>query len=253
MMHAAVQPDPDASADQTAEVTHFAHQRAAIDMIATLRARMVRCALFATNILRAHPIASESDADRQRWHDKFAEQYEGIKRSFGLLNGQDVAGAVPQDVCDWIARSVAAQPKQLEVMHHMLTLTDAMHTALTGTQEDLDSAMKAHFEFGHVTFYNTVTEICDGLWSQLDAQRAGDLLRVQQSGHGLGNILERLERIGKHVRLVSLNASVEAARVGDAGKGLGVIAVEFKSLAEEIQHLSATARENINGITGRSP
>ena len=58
----------------------------------------------------------------------------------------------------------------------------------------------------------------------------------------------RLEKIGKHVRLVSLNASVEASRVGDAGRGLGVIATEFKSLAEEIQGLASNARSNIDDL-----
>lgn len=52
----------------------------------------------------------------------------------------------------------------------------------------------------------------------------------------------RVIRVGKHVRLVSLNASVEAARAGDVGKGLMVIAHEFKSLAEEIQSLAKDAR-----------
>ena len=69
------------------------------------------------------------------------------------------------------------------------------------------------------------------------------------AAEAIGKTLTRLEHIGKHVRLVSLYASVEASRVGDAGRGLGVIAVEFKTLAEEIQMLAVTARADIAEMT----
>ncbi|WP_299692375.1 methyl-accepting chemotaxis protein [uncultured Tateyamaria sp.] len=131
----------------------------------------------------------------------------------------------------------------------MLELTKALRDALSCSDAELDTALKAHFVFGRGQFYQAVTEICDGLWSQLDQQRDQDMQQARENGAAIDDILGRLERIGKHVRLVSLNASVEAARVGDAGRGLGVIAVEFKSLAEEIQHLAASARDNINGMT----
>ncbi|WP_415920357.1 methyl-accepting chemotaxis protein [Tateyamaria sp. SN6-1] len=234
------------------DTSHFAHRRAAIDMIATLRARMIRCALFGTYLLRPHPITPESDEIRAQWREKFEEQFDGIKRSYSLMQGKDPLNVLPQDICDWIAAHTAQQTAQMNVLNHMFKLTQDLHDALTGSDQALDEVMKAHFAFGRGQFYDAVTEICDGLWADLDRQRDEDTRHAHDSGKAIGDILGRLERIGKHVRLVSLNASVEAARVGEAGKGLGVIAVEFKSLAEEIQHLAATARENIDGLSSSS-
>ena len=105
-----------------------------------------------------------------------------------------------------------------------------------------------HAVFGRETFFPAISKLCDAFWSDLDTQRHAEMARANDSSDAIGSTLSRLEHIGKHVRLVSLNASVEAARVGEAGKGLGVIAQEFKSLAEEIQHLAQSARSDINSI-----
>ncbi|WP_187431591.1 hypothetical protein ROLI_022630 [Roseobacter fucihabitans] len=47
---------------------------------------------------------------------------------------------------------------------------------------------------------------------------------------------------------MSINASMEASRAGEAGKGLAIIAQEFKTLAEEVQQLTSSAREDIQNI-----
>ena len=243
---------PPSPVTQEGTLSHFAHRRAAIDMIATLRARMIRCALFSTFLLRPHPITPETDETRDHWRERFEEQYNGILRSYALLDGNDPMGIVPEDILEWIASCVAEWPEQRKVLDQMLELTKTLRNSLTLSHAEMDAAMKAHFVLGPGKFYDAVTTLCDGLWAQLDHQRNSDMVRAKENGNAIDDILERLERIGKHVRLVSLNASVEAARVGDAGRGLGVIAVEFKSLAEEIQHLAATARNNIDGMTTTS-
>ncbi|WP_317097297.1 methyl-accepting chemotaxis protein [Clostridium neonatale] len=57
-------------------------------------------------------------------------------------------------------------------------------------------------------------------------------------------ILETLGDISKKTNLLSLNASIEAARVGEAGKGFGVVANEIKKLSDS----SDEATKNISDI-----
>ena len=94
-----------------------------------------------------------------------------------------------------------------------------------------------------------VTAICDAMWASIDQEREEQVKLAKATGKTTLQTLARLEDIGQHVHLVSLNASVESARLGDAGRGITVIAVEFKSLAEEIQSLSVSAKADIAKLT----
>ena len=44
--------------------------------------------------------------------------------------------------------------------------------------------------------------------------------------------LGQIDEISRKISFIAINASVEAARVGDAGRGFGVIAAEIKELSE---------------------
>lgn len=233
------------------DAERFAQRRLAIDLIATTRARAIRSALFGSYLFRANPFGPEPADTRAHWRDVLREQYDAISRSASLVQGIDPLQKVPEWVCDWIGNHGAANPASVAVFVEMRDLTQAVVEAVAADDKtQMRDALDAHLRFGRSGFFEHVTEFCDGLWAGLDARRHAEVDRATAAGRAIDQTLTRLEQIGKHVRLVSLNASVEAARVGDAGRGLGVIAVEFKTLAEEIQRLSTTARADIAAMTG---
>lgn len=60
----------------------------------------------------------------------------------------------------------------------------------------------------------------------------------------IGKVVEFINGITEEINLLSLNASIEAARAGDAGRGFTVVANEVKKLAE----LSKTSTQKISNL-----
>ncbi len=61
----------------------------------------------------------------------------------------------------------------------------------------------------------------------------------------INGILGSLHEIAQHSRMLGLNASIEAVRAGDLGRGFSVVAEEIKKLSERSMGLS----EKIEGLT----
>ncbi|WP_452082092.1 methyl-accepting chemotaxis protein [Bacillus massilinigeriensis] len=56
---------------------------------------------------------------------------------------------------------------------------------------------------------------------------------LKRASNEIGKIVSLITQITEQTSLLSLNASIEAARAGDAGKGFAVVANEVKKLSEE--------------------
>jgi methyl-accepting chemotaxis protein len=78
---------------------------------------------------------------------------------------------------------------------------------------------------------------------------AGELVgRLEESAAAIGNIVELITQVSQQTHLLSLNASIEAARAGDAGKGFGVVAQEVKDLAQEAGTAAADIAAKVKTI-----
>ncbi|WP_373205814.1 methyl-accepting chemotaxis protein [Clostridium tertium] len=68
--------------------------------------------------------------------------------------------------------------------------------------------------------------------------------RLENKFSNISSIIDIISKISEQTNLLSLNASIEAARVGELGKGFAVVAEEIKKLAEE-SRVNSKKIENI--------
>lgn len=63
--------------------------------------------------------------------------------------------------------------------------------------------------------------------------------------------IKKIYGITEQTNLLSLNAAIEAARAGDAGKGFGVVAGEIRKLAENSKQTAEEIENKINSISNK--
>lgn len=69
--------------------------------------------------------------------------------------------------------------------------------------------------------------------------------RISEASEKIGHIIAEIEDIASQTNLLSLNASIEAARAGDAGRGFAVVADQIRTLAEQSAKSATDSRSLI--------
>ena len=77
--------------------------------------------------------------------------------------------------------------------------------------------------------------------------------QISASAHKSGQLLEQIQDMTSNLRLLSLNACIEAARIGDAGKGFAVVALEMQKFSDSVNHITQqmdALNNNVRTIAG---
>ncbi|MET3445844.1 methyl-accepting chemotaxis protein [Ralstonia sp. 1138] len=72
------------------------------------------------------------------------------------------------------------------------------------------------------------------------------MISLMEQNHDMHAKNQELQSIVRHVVIVSLNASIEAARAGTAGRGFAVVASEVRALAARSEELSKSYRNSLH-------
>ncbi len=86
-----------------------------------------------------------------------------------------------------------------------------------------------------------------------------EILNVKKLSIEINTILESIKSIADQTNMLGLNAAIEAARAGDAGRGFGVVATEIRNLSKNsketavhISQLTKMIEESVNNTIDTS-
>jgi methyl-accepting chemotaxis protein len=88
-----------------------------------------------------------------------------------------------------------------------------------------------------------------GAVSTADAARQ-TVTKLDDSSNAIGSVVKVITSIAEQTNLLALNATIEAARAGEAGKGFAVVASEVKDLATETARATEDIARRVETIQG---
>ena len=171
------------------------------------------------------------------------ENFAAINEAIGDINNavEEVAISATsqanetQDVAELMKEMGTAVEKSSENIGTLMKITGEMETTNHEVSETLDSL---------VTISNNTRESIEKVQRQTDD--------TNQSAMEIQNVVSLISSIAGQTNLLSLNASIEAARAGDQGRGFAVVADEVRQLAEQSRQSADQIEEIVRKLIDNS-
>ena len=203
------------------------------------------------------PIAVDGNDEPARLLEALVVMQKNLRQTIELISGSSTQlASAAEELSAVTEESSRGLQQQNDEIEQAATAVNEMTAAVEEVARNAVSTSEASKQSndtarqGRDRVVDTVKSI-QSMATEIQAT-SGLVQGLAEQGRDIGKVLDVIRSIAEQTNLLALNAAIEAARAGEAGRGFAVVADEVRALAHRTAQSTTEIEQMVAGIQTRT-